>query len=251
MELLDEPAASARTRRTAGTGKRVVAIRHVHFEDLGSFAAVLRRAGYEVTIYDAGLDDLTALPPDDPDILVVLGGPIGANDEAAYPFLTDEYRLLEKRLEANLPTLGICLGARMIARIAGGRVHAGPTKEIGWGPVTLTPAGAASPLRFVDGPVLHWHAETFDLPRYAELLASTPPCVNQAFALGSNVLALQFHGEIDERSFERWLIGHAAELAQAGADIARLRADARTFAPAAQVASAALLHDWLSDMAIR
>ncbi|MGZ3428093.1 MAG: glutamine amidotransferase-related protein, partial [Polyangia bacterium] len=104
--------------------KRAVAIRHVAFEDLGLLEAVLTERGYAVGYRDAGVDPLAGAAVDAADLLIVLGGPLGANDEASFPFLVDELRLVERRLRAGRPTLGICLGAQLIARVLGARVHA-------------------------------------------------------------------------------------------------------------------------------
>lgn len=90
--------------------KTAVVIQHVTFEDLGSFAPLLSQRGFAWRYLEAGIDDLTSLVPDEPDLLVVLGGPIGAYEEDRYPFLADELWLLERRLAADRPTLGICLG---------------------------------------------------------------------------------------------------------------------------------------------
>lgn len=174
----------------------VITIRHVCFEDLGSFAEVPAERGLSPRYLDAGIDDLAALDPLEPKLLMILGGPIGANDAVDYPFLRHELALLERRLAADLPTLGICLGAQPIAQALGGAVYPGQAKEIGWQPLELTAAGRASPLRHLDAvptSMLHWHGDTFDLPPGATLLASTPTprCRRQAFAWGQATLALQ------------------------------------------------------------
>jgi len=208
--------------------KTCVAIRHVGFEDLGAFAPAFAAAGFDTAYGDVGACNLAAL---DPDLLVVLGGPIGAYEDESYPFLTDEIALIERRLAANRPTMGICLGAQLIARAAGAPVYPSGAREIGFAPVALTEAGAASCLApFVHDPVtLHWHGDTFDLPAGAERLATTELCENQAFAMGRNVIAFQFHPEAGAGAFEPWLVGHAVELARAGIDVSRLRADAETY----------------------
>ena len=206
--------------------KTATALRHVHFEDLGSFEAPLLRAGYRLQYIDAGVDDLRALDPGAADILFVLGAPVGVYEEDIYPFLADERALLQARLAKGRPTFGICLGAQLIAAALGARVYPSGSKEIGFAPVMLTPAGCKSPLRPLDGvKVLHWHGDTFDLPEGATHLAATEQCPHQAFALGANVLGVQFHIEADPAKIERWLIGHACELA--GAKI-----DPRAFMPA-------------------
>ncbi|GAA4134042.1 hypothetical protein ACFFTN_16470 [Aminobacter aganoensis] len=123
-------------------------------------------------------------------------------------------------------------------------------KEIGFAPVELTHAGANGPLRHLANvAVLHWHGEGFELPDGAELLATTA-VANQAFAVGSRVLGLQFHAEADtSHEFEAWLIGHSAELAAAGIDPRQIRADAREHGPALREAGRAVFAEWLSQIA--
>lgn len=218
-----------------------VALRHLAFEDLGGFAAVLGDAGYEITYRDAGVD-----PPGDltgPDLVVVLGGPIGVYQADIYPFLTDEITGLRARLAAGRRTVGICLGAQLLATALGARVHPGHGPEIGWAPVTVAAGGPLAALAGV--PVLHWHGDTYDLPAGAVHLASTARYEQQAFAVGDHVLAFQFHPEAGADGFERWLIGHAAELAAAGIDPRDLRRDAGDFGPAAAAAGRACLAAWL------
>ena len=228
--------------------KTALAIRHVLFEDLGVFEPVLKDAGYRVRYCDMGVDDAAA--SGDPDLLIVLGGPIGAYEEALYPFLSCEIALLAERLKAARPTLGICLGAQLMARALGARVYPGRAKEIGWSALTLSPMGRASPLRHFEGhEVLHWHGDTFDLPKGAVHLAATPDCDHQAFALGAHGLAFQFHPEAMEAGFERWLIGHACEIAATqGVSVPALRHAMREHAAASAARGRACLKDWLAAL---
>lgn len=228
--------------------KRAVALRHLAFEDLGLLASVLSSAGFEATYVEAGLDDLSGLMLNRDDLLVVLGGPISAYDEAHYPFLVDELRLIERCLSAEVPVLGICLGAQLLARALGARVYAGPAKEIGFAPVTLTEEGRAGCLGILErtgSPVLHWHGDTFDLPSGAVRLASTSVTRNQAFGLGPRILGLQFHIEAEPMALERWLIGHATELGVARIDVCYLRAEAKRHGPVLMEAGRASLVNWL------
>lgn len=228
--------------------KVAVAVRHVAFEDLGNLEPCLREKGYAVEYLEAGLDRIEGAAR--ADLLVVLGGPIGAYDSEAYPFLRDEVALLEARLAAGRPTLGICLGAQLIAQALGAKVRAGPVKEIGWSPLRLTRAGRRSALAALEeAPVLHWHGDTFDIPAGAEQLASTPAYENQAFSVGSDILALQFHPEACGRSLERWYIGHATELARAGVSVASLRAETARHDALLQRCAHKLWANWLASLA--
>jgi GMP synthase (glutamine-hydrolysing) len=232
--------------------KRALAIRHVAFEDLGLLAPLLAERGVAARHAEAPTDDLAAEDPLAPDLVVVLGGPIGAYEEAAYPFVNDELRLLERRLAAGRPTLGICLGAQLMARALGARVYPGKQKEIGWAALALTPEGKESPLRHLDGTrVLHWHGDTFDLPSGARRLASTDVTPNQAFAWGSAALALQFHAEAAGAGLERWLVGHACEIAATpGVSVEGLRRDTRECTPAMERAGRALFAEWLTSVGL-
>ncbi len=233
----------------AGAAKSAAVIRHLLFEDLGSLHALLLARGYAVRYYDAGVDPLGPLLDPAPALLIVLGGPIGAGDERDYPYLRDTLAVLAARAAADLPTLGICLGAQLLARALGAKVYAGTEKEIGWTPLTLTAAGADSPLRHVDGArtsMLHWHGDTFDLPAGAVLLAGTRQYRNQAFRYGHRLLAFQCHPEVRAEHVERWLIGHAGEIAATpGVTVASLRADSRRHGATLEQAAGAMFGEWL------
>ena len=129
--------------------KNAIVIRHIAFENLGSLHVVLQEKGYAIEYLEAApgfLDRINSLTPD---LVIILGGPIGADDEQDYPFLSDELDLLKERLANNKPTLGICLGAQLMARALGARVYPGIGKEIGWFPIQLTKFGENSPLQYL------------------------------------------------------------------------------------------------------
>ncbi|WP_409482713.1 glutamine amidotransferase [Noviherbaspirillum sp. ST 5-3] len=228
-----------------------LAIRHVPFEDLGTFGPILHQAGFTIEYAQAGVDRMSASRWAAPELVVVLGGPIGVNDEDAYPFIADEISLVRSRIDIGKPLLGVCLGAQMVAAALGARVYPGLAREIGWGHVTLTDAGRESALAILDGaPVLHWHGDTFDLPHGATLLASTPLTPHQAFSVGKNVLGLQFHAEADAARIEEWLIGHSCELAHASIDPRTIRADAAKQGDAAARAAGNMMRAWLRDIGL-
>ena len=230
--------------------KQVNVIRHLEFEDLGGFAAVFERLAVPVHIYEAGVDDLSQLLPESDDLLIVLGGPISANDEEDFPFLQTEIELLQQRVRLDKPTLGICLGAQLIARAMGASVYSAAEKEIGWMPIQLTEAGMRSvlaELRAANYYVLHWHGETFDLPDGAVCLAATDCAPHQAFQVGANVLALQFHIEVTGAGLQRWFIGHIGEIEHTpGVSVSRLRADTAAYAEAGEKAGQAMLESFIS-----
>jgi GMP synthase (glutamine-hydrolysing) len=184
-----------------------------------------------------------------PDLLVLLGGPVGAYELAAYPFLAEELALVRARMSRQRPVLGICLGAQLIAATLGADVHPAGVKELGWGPIELSPAGAAGPLGALTTPVLHWHGDTFELPAGAVHLASTPGCRNQAFAVGDRILGLQFHAEVRGRAIESWLIGHACEIAGTpGVSVGGIRADTERYASRLEAQGRKFFADWLDTI---
>ncbi len=228
-------------------------VTHVAFEDLGSFGQILRENDFEIEYVDAATDDLEVIDADTDELLVVLGGPISVNDVHEYPFLEIETELLKERIAADKPTLGICLGAQLIASAMGAKVYPGPHKEIGWLPLRLSDAGSRSALRHLVGEnvsVLHWHGETFDLPRETELLASTDLYDNQAFAHG-NTLALQFHPEVTQRGLERWFVGHTGEIHETeGISVSQLREDSARYADTLQARGYRFFTEWLEQVSI-
>lgn len=230
--------------------KTAFAVRHVHFEDLGLLGPLLRERGYAIRYREAGTDSLDDDEMRGADLVVLLGGPIGAYEAQSYPFLEEETALAAHRLAAGAPILGICLGAQVMAGALGCRVYPSGVKELGWAPVSLTEAGMASPLGAIEGlDVLHWHGDTFDLPVGADWLASTGPVLHQAYAIGKTALGLQFHLEADAAGLERWYIGHALEIAGvAGVDVPSLRRQASAAAPRLAPAAKKAFSSWLDGL---
>jgi GMP synthase-like glutamine amidotransferase len=194
---------------------RVHYLQHEPFEGLGSMEAWFRGRGAEVGATHLYRGD--ALP--DPaafDWLVIMGGGMSVNDEAALPWLVAEKELVRRTIAQGRRVLGVCLGAQLIASALGAKVYRNRVKEIGWWPLTRAAGGATHPLGAVlpDGAeVFHWHGETFDLPEGAVRLAGSEACANQAIAVGARVLGLQFHLETTEESARELIAGSAGDLA--------------------------------------
>jgi GMP synthase-like glutamine amidotransferase len=169
---------------------------HVPFEGLGGMEGWFVASGYTLTrtrlFAHEALPDVSTF-----DGLVVMGGPMRVDDERHYAWLVEEKKFIEKAIARDIPIIGVCLGAQLIAKVLGAKVERNIQSEIGWFPVTLTPSGAASP--HLQGfpqafMAFHWHGDTFEIPHEAEQLARSEACNNQAFAY-KNVIALQFHLE--------------------------------------------------------
>ena len=228
---------------------RAIVLQHVPYEGPGRIVPVFRDFGIPVEVRKLYAGDEVPSDLDDVRVLIVMGGPMGVYDTDRYPWLSEEIAVIRRRLAADLPTLGVCLGSQLIAAALGAEVRKGPVREIGFAPVALTDAGKAGPLRHLDGiDLLHWHGDTFDIPDGTELLATTTPYA-QAFARGRNLLALQFHAEMgeDER-FEHWLANDGADIAEVGSTPDALRAAHDRLGPPAAAAGRAMIGEWLDGL---
>jgi len=230
----------------------VTALRHVAFEDLGILEELFAARGWPVTYVEAPIADWKSFDPLAPDLLVVLGGPIGVYEENLYPFLTVEIAAIRARLDADKPTLGICLGAQLIAKALDAAVYPGPEKEIGWKPLLLTAAGTTSPVRHLAAQhtfMFHWHGDTFDLPKDAVLLAGTDVCPHQVYSWGRATLAFQCHPEVRARDLEKWFVGHAVEIAAAsGVNVPSLRDGTRRYGADLERQGKSLFNEWLDGL---
>ncbi|MGJ6968081.1 type 1 glutamine amidotransferase [Streptosporangium sp. G11] len=175
-----------------------VVIQHVPFEGPGLIAPALSAAGAEVRVVRVDLHE--SLPETSQlDVLVVLGGPMGALDDRDHRHLAGERELIARCVRQGRPVLGVCLGAQLLAAALGAGVSRGPAIEVGTGTVTLTPDGLADPVFGPSGPelpVVHWHQDTFELPERGVLLARSEQYAHQAFRVGESY-GLQFHVELD------------------------------------------------------
>jgi GMP synthase (glutamine-hydrolysing) len=226
--------------------KTAIIVQHLAIETIGTFGPLLEELGYQLKVYLAGRDDLDEIDPRAPDLAVIMGGPIGVYDVNDYPFLHSELKWLRERLSADLPTLGICLGAQLIATALDARVFPGRLTELGWGEIWSAEGTQNHPVaELCSGRVLHWHGDTFDLPAGAQLLASSADYPHQAFSLG-RALALQFHVEVEPVGLEQWFIGFTGDIRKQGSNtLESLRRDTRVEAPAVKARAETFLRRWL------
>jgi GMP synthase-like glutamine amidotransferase len=183
---------------------KALAIRHVLAEHLGMMERALRNLGFKVEYLDTAKGETLKEPLEEYSLLVVLGGYMGAYEENLYPFLSYEFRLMEQALKLNIPILGICLGAQMLAKVLGARVFKGDKgKEIGW--MDVFKVGEHE--LFQEFPnvlkVFQWHGDTFELPKGALRVYASEKYENQAFVYGKAV-GLQFHIEVDQNMVKEW-----------------------------------------------
>jgi GMP synthase-like glutamine amidotransferase len=172
-------------------------LQHVDFEGPGEIGTWVDMRNHDITIIR--MYDGVPLPSvGNTEGLIIMGGPMSVNDTAEFPWLVDEIEYVRDAISRGVRTLGVCLGAQILARACGVRVYKNAEKEIGWFPVFRK--GAAHFLFTADIPetmtVFHWHGETFDLPEGACLHYSSEGCGNQCFTIRS-ALALQFHLEMN------------------------------------------------------
>lgn|GEM_PF-28777 len=185
---------------------KVLVIMHVESEGPGTLGSFLEANNAEVRTARLFAGDTLPANPREVDAVISMGGPMNVYEEDRYPFLGHETAFLRKALAADVPVLGICLGAQMIAKAADAKITKSPEKEVGWGKVYLSDAGRADQL-FAGLPealdVLQWHEDMFLIPDGGSLLASSGPCPHQAFRYGSAV-GLQFHVEVSEDILQEW-----------------------------------------------
>jgi GMP synthase (glutamine-hydrolysing) len=208
---------------------RTLAISHERDAGPGVFAEAVRQTGDEVDVWHiAESDD----PPADPfgyEAVLTFGGAMHADQESDHAWLAPEKSLLGELLEADMPLLGVCLGAQLLTAASGGRVARASRPEIGWYDVELTAEGAADPLLASLAPsfeAFQWHSyECLPGPE-STLLATSPVCA-QAFRVGERAWGIQFHAEVSASDLFHWAASYTndPDAVAIGIDPARLRAD--------------------------
>lgn len=195
---------------------KILVLQHVKSEGLGIIGKTIGQKGIEADFVRIFRRDRISGSIQGYDGLIVLGGPMGVYEDDVYPFIKDEIALIKNAMKSNIPILGICLGAQLLAKAAGADVYKGKKKEIGWYDVELTDEGKADSL-FVGLPdeftVFQWHGDTFDMPDGCKCLASSKLFPHQIIKVGKNAYGLQFHLEVTEEMIREWICVNDSELA--------------------------------------
>jgi len=185
----------------------ILFIKHAKTEGLGTLENFFRQTDWQIKVVE--LWQSKSLPSvDDCEAIISLGGPMNVYETDKYPFLQKEAAFLKDAIKNEVPVLGICLGAQLLAKIAGAKITKAPEKEIGWSKVYFTKDAYHDVLfRGLENPldVFQWHEDTFDIPNGVTLLATAKICRNQAFRFSKCAWGLQFHPEMTENMFEAWL----------------------------------------------
>jgi GMP synthase (glutamine-hydrolysing) len=185
---------------------RVLSVTHGSTVPGGVFELAVEEGGHTLerwSVPDGGSPD----PARDYDAVMVFGGSMHPDQDDRFAWLAREEEFLQEALVERVPTVGVCLGAQLVARASGAAVRPASEPEIGWLDVALTPAGAADPVLGVlpgTATVFQWHHYTFDLPPSAIELARSPVCT-QAFRLDGPAWAIQFHAEVTSAMLSAWI----------------------------------------------
>jgi GMP synthase (glutamine-hydrolysing) len=188
--------------------RNILVLQHVAHEILGTLNPLLKQHGFRIRYVNFGRDPDARPSLEGYNGLIVLGGPMGVYEADKHGHIQIELQLIEEALKKEIPIMGICLGAQLLAKALSSEVKPHHTKEIGWHEVTFTPAGQKDAVFQNFAPtekIFQMHGDTFDVPKSAEHLAYSSLCAAQAFRYGQKAYGLQFHLEVDEAMIQRWL----------------------------------------------
>lgn len=192
--------------------KPVAIFRHLPIEGPGYFATFLDNNHIPWRLFKIDTGESHPSNVDKFSGLVFMGGPMSVNDDL--PWIEESLALIRKAVANDIPVLGHCLGGQLMAKALGGTVSISPSKEMGWGAVTI-PDNLVAHAWFDDITTFesfHWHGEVFSIPRGATRILSSSYCENQAFAMKMH-LGMQCHVEMTERLVRDWCSVAAEELA--------------------------------------
>ena len=222
-------------------------LQHTACETLGTIEAALRGHGIGFDYIQTHRGQPVPEAMADHAGLIVMGGPMGVYEQARYPFLRDELRLIQSALALGKPVLGVCLGSQLLAAALGAEVKKGERKELGWHAVRLSDSAAQDTLfAGVERKLspFHWHGDLFSLPDQAVGLASSRSAPCQAFRYGTNAYGILFHLEVTQEQVLQMLSDFAEELRGAGGDAGEIEAQFPQRLPALERIAAVVFGRW-------
>lgn len=232
---------------------KITLFRHISMEGLGSLHQTLVDRNYDITYVTTARTDLTNFDALEPDLLLIMGGPIGVYQADDYPFLHDEIRIIKERIIADKATLGVCLGSQLIAKALGANVYPGSNgKELGWNPLIMTKAAKGTSFEHFAPEhtnMFHWHGDTFDFPEGATLMASSDRYENQAFIYGENICGLQCHPEITKPLLQEWFVSLVGDVTgdNPALPLAKVQANTDQYAAALEIQTKKFFNQWLEE----
>jgi GMP synthase (glutamine-hydrolysing) len=187
---------------------KILVFQHVPFEPLGTLDPLLKESGFRIRYVNFGRDPDSRPTLEKYAALIVLGGPMNADQIDSHPNLLTEVEIIREAVQRDMSILGVCLGAQLLAKALGGAVTRNAVREIGWYDVALTESGKNDPVLSAFAPVqevFQWHEDGISLPPDAVHLATSPASAVQAFRYGKHAYGFQFHLEANQPLIDRWL----------------------------------------------
>ncbi len=231
---------------------KALIVYHKTKQDLGTIKEMLEKRGFTLDYRFGEDDELPKISENSHDLAVFLGGPMGVYESGEHPYLLNEIDYIQRRLKADKPLLGICLGAQLIAQSLGGDVYKGAQgREVGWCDVQINGAGLKTPMRHFDPSktkIMQAHQDTFDFPKGAELLGSSDMYNTQAYRVGGKVMATQFHPEADQHILDYWLKNKKDFFDVEDNSPEKMLAEAKLYLSILKTQTALFMNEWLDDV---
>jgi GMP synthase-like glutamine amidotransferase len=216
----------------------VAVVHHLETPSLGHAGPALRAAGVRLDErFTRAGDPLPSL--EEVDGILSLGGEQNALD----PALAAEVALLREAAAREVPALGVCLGAQLLAHALGGQVGRLPRRHLAWPEVVALPAAAGDPVLGAlprDAAAVHWNEDGFAIPPGAVELLRSPAGSGEGFRAGRSAWGVQFHPELDEEALEGWYREWGYALGEAGVTEHQARAADRDHMPGQAALSEAI-----------
>lgn len=234
---------------------KALVVCHHRIEDLGTLEPILHARGFDIDYVLGHEDKLPNIDTNEHDLTIVMGGSMGVYEAEKFPYLYNEVDYIKKRIAANKPLLGICLGGQLIAKSLGGNVYKGRQgKETGWCEIHMTSEGEGSAIRYLDAShtkMTQGHQDTFDLPDGAVLLAMSNQYKNQIFSYGDKVLGFQCHPELDAGMVQHWLNEKDDFMLTEEMTKEKISNDTEIYAEKLKEQTAKFFNEWLDEVGFK